>query len=141
MTTNAPRPQTIVRAALCLWFSVALTLLVTAAQVLGLAPLVGSTAGMTVTIGLVTAGFLALIAVSISSRRGWGRWLFAVIYVLGTLGLAMLVAMTPETFRTFPMVLQANMVVQFALQTAALVLMFSSTSRQWFRPRHAATAP
>jgi hypothetical protein len=96
---------------------------------------------MTATIGLVTAGLLGLIAVSISARRGWGRWLFAVIYVLGTLGFVMLVAITPETFRAFPMVLQANMVVQFALQTAALVLMFSSTSRQWFRARHAATAP
>jgi MFS-type transporter involved in bile tolerance (Atg22 family) len=114
---------------------------VTAAKVLGLVPLVGSTAGMTATIGLVTAGLLALIAGSVSARRGWGRWLFAVIYVIGTLGVVMLVLITPETFRTFPLVLQANMVVQFVLQTAALVLMFSSTSRQWFRTRHAATAP
>ena len=141
MTTEASRPQAIKRAALCLWFSAALALLVTTAQVLGLVPLVGASPGMTATIGVLTAGLLVLIAVTVSARRGWGRWMFAVIYVLGNLVVVMLVLIMPEAFRALPMVLQANMVVQFVLQTAALVLMFTGTSGRWFRTRHGATAP
>jgi hypothetical protein len=96
---------------------------------------------MTAIIGVLTAGLLVLIAVTVSARRGWGRWVFAVIYVLGNLGAVMLVLVMPEVFRAMPMVLQANMVVQFVLHTAALVLMFTGASGRWFRARHAATAP
>jgi hypothetical protein len=141
MTAEASRPLAIRRTALCLWFSAALALLVTVAQVLGLVPLAGATPGMTATIGVLGAGLLALIAVAVSARRGWGRWVFAVIYVLGNLIGVVLVLIMPEVFRAMPLVLQANMVVQFVLQTAALILMFSGTSAQWFRTRHAATAP
>ena len=141
MTTGASRPQAIKRAALCLWFSAALALLVSTAQVFGLVPLVGASPGMTAIVGVLTAGLLVLIAVSVNARRGWGRWVFAVIYLLGNFGAVMLVLIMPEVFRAMPMVLQANMVVQFVLQTAALVFMFTSTSGRWFRTRHAETAP
>ena len=141
MTTVASRPQAIKWAALCLSFSAVLALLVTTAQVLGLVPLAGASPGMTAIIGVLTAGLSVLIAVSVSARRGWGRWVFAVIYVLGNFGAVMLVLVMPEVFRAIPVVLQANMVVQFVLQTAALVFMFTSTSMRWFRTRHAATAP
>jgi hypothetical protein len=111
------------------------------AQVVGWVPLVGSTPGTTAIIGLGTAGLLALVAGSIGARHGWARWLFAVIYVLGTLGALILVATAPEVFRALPIVLQLNTIAQFILQTAALMLMFSSASRQWFATRHAETAP
>jgi hypothetical protein len=111
------------------------------AQVLGWVPLVGSTPGMTVSIGLVTASLLGFVAASVSARRSWVRWLFAVVYVLGTLGTVALVVLTPAVFRALPIVLQANMVAQFTLQTAALLLMFTSTSRQWFSTKHVEAAP
>ena len=141
MTPSASQPLAIGRAALCLWISTALVLLVMTAQVLGWVPLAGSTPGMTVSIGLVTAALLGFVAASVSARRSWVRWLFAVVYVLGTLGTVVLVVLTPEVFRALPMVLQANMIAQFILQTAALVLMFTSTSRHWFATRHVETAP
>jgi hypothetical protein len=96
---------------------------------------------MTAIIGLLTVGLLAIVAGSISARHGWARWLFAVIYVLGTLGAMVLVVMAPQFFRVLPIVLQVNMVAQFILQTAALILMFSSASRHWFATRHGETAP
>ena len=141
MTTGAERPQTIRRAALCLWFSAALALLVTIAQVLGLVPLVGASRGTTATIGVLTAGLLVLIAVTVSARRGWGRWVFAVVYVLGNFGTVILVLAMSDVFRALPMVFQANMVVQFVLQTAALILMFTGASGRWLKTTHAATAP
>jgi hypothetical protein len=141
MTPGVSQPQTVRRAALCLWLSAALAFLATTAQVLGWVPLVGSTPGTTAVVGLVTAGLLAVVAGSIGARHGWARWLFALVYVLGTLGALVLVIIAPEVFRALPIVLQANTVAQFILQTAALILMFSSDARHWFATRHAETAP
>ena len=107
----------------------------------GWVPLVGATPGMTSIIGLLTATLLAVVAGSINARHGWARWLFAVVFVLGTLVGVVLVVIAPEIFRGLPAVLQANMVVQFILQTAALILMFNSASRQWFATRDAETTP
>jgi hypothetical protein len=132
MTNEFSQPQTIRRAALCLWISTALTLVVTAAQVLNLVPIEGATLGMTTAIGVLTAGLLALIAILINARRNWGRWLFAVIFILGTLSAIALIFTSPHVFLGLPKLLQANMVSQIALQTAALFLMFSSKSQQWF---------
>lgn len=141
MTPSTSRPVSIDRAALCLWIATALVLLVMTAQLLGWVSLVGSTPGMTAGVGLVSAALLGFVAASVSARRSWVRWLFAVIYVLGTLGTVALVVITPEVFRALPPVLQANMIAQFTLQTIALVLMFTTASRQWLATRHAETAP
>ena len=141
MTADASQPAAIRRAALCLWLSAAFALLAMTVQVLGWVPLVGSTPGMTAIIGLATAGLLAVVAISIGARHGWVRWLFAVIYVIGTLGAMVLVVIAPEAFRGIPTVLQANVVAQFILQTAALILMFTSSSRHWFATRRAENAP
>lgn len=141
MTPRASRPTAVNRASACLWISAAIVLLATGAQLLGWVPLAGATPGMTATIGLVTAGLLAVVAASISARHGWVRWLFIVLYVLGTLGGVAVIVIAPEAFRAVPLILQLNTMAQFILQTAALVFMFHSTSRQWFAAKHAETAP
>ena len=137
MITASSRPQTIKWAALCLWLSAVLGLLVTSAQVLGLVPLVGASPGMIATIGVLTAGLLMSIAVSVNAARGWGRWVFAVIYVVGNFGGGMLVLIKPEVFRAIPILLQANMIAQFVLQTAALFFLFTGAAGRWFKTRHA----
>jgi Na+-translocating ferredoxin:NAD+ oxidoreductase RnfA subunit len=141
MTARTSRPASIERAALCLWISGVLVILVMTVQLLGWVSLVGSTPGMTAGVGLGTAALLGFVAAKVSARHSWVRWLFAVIYVLGTLGTVALVVITPEVFRALPLVLQANMIAQLILQTIALVLMFTTASRQWLATKHAQTAP
>ena len=138
MTTDTARPNTVPGAAYCLWASAALVLLVTTAQITGLVANLSGTVGMAVAIGVGTAALLGVIAWYLSRGRNWARWLFAVIYVIGTLGL---LAITPEAFLALPTILQANMILQFILQTVALILMFTRASNQWFKAKRATAAP
>lgn len=141
MTPDVSRPVSVQRAAICLWISAALALLMTLAQVVGLIATVGASVGMTAAIGGVTAALLAWVAAKIGSGRNWARWVFAIIYVLGSLASVVLVLVAPAVFRALPAILQTNAILQFGLQTAAVVLIFTSTSRQWFRAKHAGAAP
>ena len=135
------KPPQIRMAAVCLWISALLALLVTAAQVMRLVPTVGASIGATAVIGLLTASLLGVIARNISERRSWARWLFIVIYATGTPVSVAAIILAPAFFAALPAMLQANIVSQFVLQTLALILLFVSTSCQWFKSRHATNAP
>jgi len=137
--TSSGTPASVQRAVICLWISAGLALILTLVQVTGL--IETADVGLTAVIGLVTTGLLALIAAKISTGRGWARWLFAVIYIIGSLASAVLAVVAPELFRALPALLQGSTVVQFLLQTTALVLIFTSTSRQWFKAKRVGTAP
>jgi hypothetical protein len=67
--------------------------------------------------------------------------LFIVIYATGTPVSVAAIILAPAFFAALPAMLQANIVSQFVLQTLALILLFVSTSRQWFKSRHATNAP
>jgi hypothetical protein len=140
MTADLSIPMTVQRAALCLWVCSALCLAATLSQVTGLVETVGAGIGSTAVIGLITASFMAWIAVKISGGRNWARWLFAVVYVIGTVGSALIVLVARDIFFAAPAILQGNMVVQLVLQTAAIVLLFTTPSQQWFRYKHAESA-
>ncbi len=73
------------------------------------------------------------------SRRGahWARWLFVVIYALGSAGFSVLFIVMPQEFLSLPIVMQACGLIQVVLQTCALILMFSRASRQWFNAPYA----
>jgi hypothetical protein len=130
MSTDATRPPAVRRASICLWISAGLALLVTAAEVTGLAQVPGGTVvnGLT---GVLTAAVFALLAAKINSGRNWARWTYVFIYVIGALGLVFV--LKPALLQALPAIIQANMVVQTALQTAALVLIFTRPARQWFK--------
>jgi hypothetical protein len=97
--------------------------------------------GMTLVIGVGTAALLALIAAKIGTGRGWARWLYAFLYVFGTLGGVVLMVLAPDAFRMYPLLVLLGTAVQFVLQTIAMVLIFTSASRLWFKAGRAATAP
>src|SRR5258706_8554055 len=139
MTRDASMPTSAHRAVICLWISAGLALLMTAAQATGLVKTVGSV-GLVTVIGLTTAGLLALMAAKINAGRRWALWLFVIIYAIGSLGFVVQVIVAPAAFRAFPAILQGNAVVQFVLQTAALVLVLTSTSRHWFKSKRATAA-
>jgi hypothetical protein len=118
-----------------LWISAAITGLLTALHLFGVMPT--SDLGATVAIGLTTFALMGFIAEKIRAGRGWARWLFLVLYVVGLFGFIVSALFAPQGFFSQPVVLQGSAVAQLALQTAALVLLFSRDSREWFRTAHA----
>jgi glucan phosphoethanolaminetransferase (alkaline phosphatase superfamily) len=132
------QPKSLRAAVLCLWLSVGIVALITLAtwaNVLGLI----STPSLTVN-NLLTLALLVLIAFNIGAGRGWARWLFAVVYVLGALMTLYLVLFVPQSFRSMPTLLQVTGLLQLVLQTAAMVLVFVPASTQWFTAKRSQAA-
>jgi hypothetical protein len=125
----------VLRAAKSLWASAAVAAVLTLLQLVGV--IATDNIGATAVIGCLTVALLGLMAEKTRAGRGWARWLFLIIYILGSLGFIATVVLAPQVFLAQPALLQGSAVVQFALQTAALAFMFSPSSRQWFRPAHA----
>jgi hypothetical protein len=124
-------PSALRAAVACLWCSVALVALVTVAAWAGIWGLIHS-ASLLVN-NLLTLALLVLITLKISAGRGWARWLFAVVYALGTLVTLYLALFVPQSFGSLATVLQITGLLQLALQTAAMVLIFIPSSRPWFK--------
>jgi hypothetical protein len=129
--SSHPPPASLRAAIVCLWLSVAIVAALTLASwanILGLP----NTPSLTVN-NLLTLALLVLIAIKITAQRGWARWLFAVVYVLGSLATLYLAVFVPQSFGNLPAMLQVTGLVQLALQTAAMVLIFVPPSRRWFK--------
>jgi hypothetical protein len=124
-------------AVICLRISAALTVVLTLLQLMGV--LASAGAAQTAITGFVTAGLLILVAEKINAGRGWAVVLFAVIYGLGSFFFVLSLLLAPQTFLALPATLQTSAVVQFALQTAALVCVLSQSSRAWLKRRNATT--
>jgi hypothetical protein len=82
---------------------------------------------------LLTFVLIGLVIAKIHDGRGWARWLFAVIYALGSLGATLLLLFKPELFRVFSPLMIASAFLQTALQSVALGFLFAPSSRAWFR--------
>lgn len=126
------------KAALCLWIAAGLTLVVMIAQISGVVPGGGAVTVRTGIFDIGSAGLLALVAAKIAAGRGWAKWLYAVVYGFGSLLYAILVAVLPRLFIALPSILKVNVLVQFVLETAAMILIFSVTAQRWLRRGHAA---
>lgn len=126
---SPPKPLSVKHAVVCLWISVAVTVasagfhvnILTAADVVVLA---------------VTACLLAVVAAKVAARRGWARWLFLVVWILGSLSGIVVIVLAPRAFLAWPHTVQGIAVLQFAIQTVALLLLFTRASREWFRVSH-----
>ena len=130
---SSERPQFLQWSILFLWISVGwiILLMVTAwFKFPGFPKDVGPPITNTITIAL-----LALIAMKISSGRNWARWLFGFVYVLGTISFFITLILNPQMFKANHLVIQVSTVLQFAIQTAALILMFTYQSNQWFKSK------
>lgn len=135
LSTSKPKP--IQQAVICLWVSAGLVALLTVVSWTGALGIPSGVEPMVT--NLISFLLLALVAMKVSAGRNWARWLFAVIYTLGSLMLLVSLLLAPQVFSSFPMVLLGSTIAQFALQTVALVLLFIGTSSQWFKSRGAAT--
>jgi hypothetical protein len=132
-TLPLAKPESVQRAVLCLWISVAGTFVsallhaskLTVADVITLA---------------ITDAVLALVAIKCAAGRGWARGLFLAIWILGVLSGVAIVVLAPEAFLALPSTMQAIAILQLAIQTAALAFLFTRASRNWFDVPVAASA-
>lgn len=136
---RGPIPASVRRAAQFLWVSVVLSAALGGLYFVGAVP--SANFLVDAVTAVVTAAVIALIAAKVSAGRNWARWLFVVIYILGSVMFGVLVVLMPQAFLSLPGLLQVSALVQFALQTSALVLMFTRPSRQWFSATHVAASP
>jgi hypothetical protein len=124
------RPRTVQRAVLYLAASAIWATVMLGALWVRLIP---PPPGSSNVVNVISVLVLALATWKIASGRGWARWLFIVMYVLGSLGGALTSLLRPELFRVLPSMMIASAVIQLVLQTIAVALLFMRGSREWFR--------
>jgi hypothetical protein len=133
------KPVSVRRAAACLWGSAGLALVLTALEVVW--PVEPGNPGETIAVGVIIAALLALIAAKTSTGRRWARWLYVFLYTVGTFSFLLVFLVNPSALHAYPTLLLMGTLVQFVLQTTAIVLIFKNASRQWFNAARAKTAP
>lgn len=130
-----PKPTSLRRAITCLWISVALTIVLAGAHLIGV---LATTDIVQATVtAVIAAGLLVLVVVKLNGGRGWARWLYVGVYVFGSLTFIVFLVLAPQAFLSMPVPDQVSAAVQLVLQTVALVLMFTHASRQWFKAPYA----
>jgi hypothetical protein len=134
-----PKPASLRRAIACLWVSVGLTVVLADAHLVGiLATPDVIQASIT---AAIAASLLVLVAVNLSGGRGWARWLYVGVYVFRSFTFVVFLLLAPHAFLSMPVPDQVSAAVQLLPQTVALVLMFTRSSRQWFKDPHAGSSP
>jgi glucan phosphoethanolaminetransferase (alkaline phosphatase superfamily) len=128
---SVTQPPSVRAALVCLWLSTGILALLTVAAWANLLAL-PNTASVTVN-NLLTLAFMLFVIAKLAAARGWARWVFAAVYLLGSAVTVYLSIFEPQTFRNQPLALQTTGLAQLALQTAAMVLLLMPTARQWFR--------
>jgi glucan phosphoethanolaminetransferase (alkaline phosphatase superfamily) len=126
-------PPTVRAALACLCLSTAILALLTIAAWANLLSLPNS-ASVTLN-NLLTVAFMLLVIAKLAAGRGWARWVFAVVYFLGSAVTVYLSVFEPQIFRNQPVTLQITGLAQLALQTLAMVLLVLPASQQWFAPQ------
>jgi glucan phosphoethanolaminetransferase (alkaline phosphatase superfamily) len=129
------QPPPVRAALLCLWLSTGILALLTVAAWANLLSL-PNTSSVTVN-NLLTLAFMLFVIAKLTAARGWARWVFAVVYLLGSAVTLYLSIFEPQTFRNQPLALQVTGLAQLALQTAAMVLLLMPAARQWFKVQRA----
>lgn len=84
---------------------------------------------MNLAIVLISTGILAFLGYNINLGKNWSRIIFTVLCGLGFLMFPLII---PETFRLSPIV-GIFSAIQAILQLLAIVLLFKSESRNWYR--------
>jgi hypothetical protein len=125
------KPPSVRHSIACLWLSAALAAVLGLLQLAGILPTPDLKAA--VATGLITVALLALVSVKVGAGRNWARWFFVGIYALGTVSFAVSALLWSQAFLSLPPLLKISAIGQFALQTAALVLMFTRPANAWFR--------
>ena len=127
-----PKPPAIGRAARCLWISAAVVVVTSGLALAGVSGPRDAVVPL-IAISLFSIGLLALVAWQLNAGRGWVRWLFLVLFVLGSGMFALGLVLTPQAYLAMPRLDMAAALLQFGLQTAALILMFTPAAARWLK--------
>ncbi len=132
------------RACQLLWISFAISVIARVISVFTLTSGIASVAGLVgLSFGTAIAGLLLWwVTRTLRQGRNWMRWLYTIANVLITtislLSIAGLVDATREMmlsmWREYPL-LGVSSLAQLAFGVAALVLLHTATSREWFRAK------
>ena len=128
---SVQKPSSVRQSVDCLWLSAGIAAVLALLQLAGVLPTPDLKAA--VATGLITIALLALVCVKVGAGRNWARWFFVGIYVLGSVSFAVSALLWTQAFLSLPPLLKFSAIGQFALQTAALVLMFTKPANAWFR--------
>lgn len=119
--TERPRP---VRIALALlWLYIALYALLLASDLAG-----GASATLAWLVPIVTVAIVAALTAFVAKGSNAARWSYAVLFVLGSLPLAI----DPSSVFARSALIGGLNLAMFALQLIALVLLFQRASNAWF---------
>jgi hypothetical protein len=132
VSTKDSKPKSVQSAVLSLLISAALAFALTLLQLVRVFPPAGATPSAATITGLVTVGLLVLVAAKINAGRNWARWLFVVVYALGSFLFVLILLVAPQVFLGLPTISKVSGTLQFVIQTAALICAFSPKSRSWF---------
>ena len=133
-----PRPRAVAMAAACVWVSLVVGLAATAPGMVDLLARARTGAIPMVTVatslGTTVIGFalLAFIALKLTAGRGWVRWLYVAIYAFGLVSFVAIAVLMPQALGQMASWVLAASIFNWAVQGAALVLMFVRPSREWF---------
>lgn len=123
-TPAAQRPRPVHSALLLLWSAIALYALLLGNDLLG-----SNSAPSAWVVPLVTVAVVAVLIGFIARGSNVARWIYAVMFVLGSLPLAI----DPGSVFARSSLIGSLNVLMFVLQLAALVLLFARGAGGWFR--------
>lgn len=123
----AQRPRPVQTALVLLWIAVALYALLLGIDLLG-----SNSAPSAWLVPLATIAVVAVLIGFIARGSNIARWVYAVLFVLGSLPLAI----DPGAVLARSALIGGLNLLMFVLQLAAVVLMFGGAAASWFR--HAA---
>ena len=129
---SLPRPASVRLAVTCLWLSAAIAVALELWSMFK-GPYI-TLNPMDLAIAAVTAALFAFVATRLGAGRGWARWLFVVFYGIGLVIYLAVMLLQPELLA----IVTASEIVQLALQTTALISMFTRGTRQWLRAMRSA---
>jgi multisubunit Na+/H+ antiporter MnhE subunit len=128
---SSPTPRSIETAVRVLYVSATLALVLTLVTWLNWITLPFDGQGSIT--GFLIAALLAFTSNRIRSRRNWARWMFAVLFVLGTLLGIVVTALAPDLWTLHTPATLLSTIIQTVIQTIALFLVFTPAANAWFR--------
>src|SRR5258706_1715424 len=143
MNSGIEKLRSVRAAVLCSWISVGLALALTVVQ-LNVHAGTAFRVFYAVT-GIFTAVLLTVLAVLLTTGRGWARWLFLAIYLYGVFEFVKAIPYMASLSSLISSLISpldlGSGVAQLVLQTTALVLTFTTTARRWYKENSLAPAP
>ncbi len=134
-----PPPRSVKLAVGLLLFSALVSIAITFAMIGGLVPGASSpSAAMDSVSALLGLAINVFLAYKIYKGRNWARWVLAILWLIGTIGMLLSFSMlqllgSAEVWKAVPWTVWLGAGVQTLIQIIAIVMLFLGRSSKWFR--------